>query len=135
MSNHRYEPVLAHHGIKGMHWGIRRDKTSESSQRKTSKARYTPEELAKREKAKKYVKVGAAAAASVLAAYGAKKIHDRYFTKTIKVAQKIPYDEIVGYRPGKAFGQTHMYPIFETRFREQIVDIPNPHRITFGLKK
>lgn len=138
---YRYEPVLMHHGIKGMHWGIRRDKTSGSSKRKTSKAyddynkairafenaehlstdnkrhysdmtkalqmekeakrnftredkkqvkadnkerrrrskenilkaRYTPEELVKREKAKKYVKAGAAAAAYVLAVYGAKR--------------------------------------------------------------
>jgi len=24
----KFKPVLVHHGIKGMHWGIRRDKTS-----------------------------------------------------------------------------------------------------------
>lgn len=135
MTHYRYTPVLVHHGIKGMHWGIRRDKTSGSSQRKTSKAyddykkairafenaehlstdnkrhysgmtkalqmekeakrnftredkkqvkadrkenrrqskenmlkaRYSPEELAKRERTKTYAKRGAIAAAGILA--------------------------------------------------------------------
>lgn len=68
MTHYRYMPVLAHHGIKGMRWGVRRNKSSAPTKKSAKSTNKSSEELAKREKAKKYVKAGAVAAASVLAA-------------------------------------------------------------------
>ena len=95
----QYELYLCHHGVKGMKWGVRKARQLARSSgrllRKTASygsrmianrhkgsnktattARNNDERQAKVAKAKKAVKVGAAVAGTVLAAYGAYKIHD-----------------------------------------------------------
>ena len=82
---------LYHYGVKGMKWGIRRAvKTmtrggkrivknavsSTKSRIKTMRQKdATPDQQAIRDRRKKALKVGVAAAGAVLALYGAKKVH------------------------------------------------------------
>lgn len=74
---------LQHHGVKGMKWGRRkaRPQSTGSGRRggQTTANSYQSEAArkeARRAKAKKIAKIGAAAVAAGLAAYGAKKVYD-----------------------------------------------------------
>ena len=64
---------LYHFGVKGMHWGVRHDRTPSGSSRRTNKTR-TDRSAARRDNIKRAVKVGAAATALGLAMYGAYRL-------------------------------------------------------------
>ena len=68
---------LEHHGVKGMHWGVRRYQNSDGSLTSEGKAHYKTGEPRKKklspeqkEKAMKIVKAGAVSTAAVLTTYG-----------------------------------------------------------------
>lgn len=112
---------LYHHGVKGMKWGVRKrtsavglarfarrtshataNMNSSKTAYKQAKAQYkaarkaernSPEAKAERKaKAKRAVKVGAAVAATALAAYGAYKLNNYVKTKNGQIAAKRGYD-------------------------------------------
>lgn len=68
------ENELYHFGVKGMKWGVRRNRSlSKGSPKKASSNK--SEAQARREKIKKAAKVGIAVAGTALVAYGAYKIY------------------------------------------------------------
>lgn len=75
----REKDYLAHHGIKGQKWGIRRfqnkDGTRTAAGKKREKEQSSDGKLHLTDKQKKYIKIGAAVAATALATYGAYKIY------------------------------------------------------------
>lgn len=81
--------VLLHHGIKGMKWGKRKVRNIDSANsRRTGKNDVNPSEAnTKADRKKKFKKaaiIGAAAVGTMLAAYGAKKLHDVVRDKNLK---------------------------------------------------
>lgn len=68
---------LYHYGIKGQKWGVRRaqKKAARKAAREARDAELTPEQRKKRTNIKKGVAIGAAAAGTALAAFGAYKLH------------------------------------------------------------
>ena len=75
------DKVLMHYGVKGMKWGKRKaPMASLSNGLRRRKNNTNPNDAeakqARKQKVKKAVKIGAAVAATALAAYGAKKLHD-----------------------------------------------------------
>lgn len=115
------EEELYHHGVKGMKWGVRKRRDSvglarqarrssqASANMNSSRAQYkqarasykaakkaernSPEAKAHRiAKAKRAAKVGAAVAATALAAYGAYKLNNYVKTKNGQIAAKRGYD-------------------------------------------
>lgn len=74
-----YEDYLAHYGVKGMKWGVSRNRTDKSSSSKKASSDLTPEEQASRKARRKKIAIGVGAAVGVAAvvgvsAMGAKKI-------------------------------------------------------------
>lgn len=51
-----YKSYLAHYGVKGMHWGIRRYQNSDGSLTAAGKMRYTNDELERQESPATYLK-------------------------------------------------------------------------------
>lgn len=77
---------LYHYGVKGMKWGVRRNRNeSVSSAKRTSK---NIDNDARKRKVKTAVKVGAAVAGTALAAYGAYKLSKFVKTKNIDLARQ-----------------------------------------------
>lgn len=70
--------VLLHHGIKGMKWGKRKARKSVTDSGDINV------KADKKRKIKKAVTIGAAAAGTMLAVYGAKKLHDVVRDKNLK---------------------------------------------------
>lgn len=73
--------AMIHYGIKGMKWGRRKAmRTGVSNSRRLGNNNIDSSDAeakqARKHKIKKAVKIGAAVAATALAAYGAKKFHD-----------------------------------------------------------
>lgn len=66
---------LAHHGVKGMRWGVRHDKDDKSSG-KSSSSEDTSKKYQLTDKQKRNIKIGVAVAGSFIAAYGAYKLVD-----------------------------------------------------------
>ena len=96
-----YSTVLCHHGILGMHWGIRRYQNKDGSLTAAGEKRYntdgdkkelTDEQKQQRQKLKK-VAIGAGVAAVALAGIAAYRIYDRdykdYVVKGEQIIQRI----------------------------------------------
>lgn len=82
---------LQHHGVKGMKWGKRkaRPQSTGDGRRGGKTPTDSPEaqaaaKEARRKKAKRALKIGAAVVGTALAAYGAKKLHDVVRDKNYK---------------------------------------------------
>ena len=72
------EGSLAHYGVMGMKWGIRKDRYKPNGKTKASKINNESEESKKRrltDKQRKALKVGAVVLGSTLAAYGAYRFY------------------------------------------------------------
>lgn len=87
---------LQHYGVKGMKWGVRKKREYASlnvkraaykSANKQAKANMTPEEQ-KAARRKTALKVGAAAAGTALAAYGAYKLTKAVKDKNFKIMEE-----------------------------------------------
>lgn len=80
------EEVLEHHGVKGMKWGVRkqREQIPTSKRNSASKAQNKS-----KINAKKLAKAGAIAVAAGLATYGAYKVYDLKVPKMINVVEMI----------------------------------------------
>ena len=82
---------LAHHGIKGMRWGVRRYQNEDGSLKSAGKKRYSSDvddEAAKKEQRKKTLKkvaIGTAAVAGVLAIAGGIAYSKAKYDKNIKL--------------------------------------------------
>lgn len=68
---------LYHYGVKGQKWGVRRaqKKAARKAAREARDAELTPEQRKKRTNIKRGITIGAAAAGTALAAFGAYKLH------------------------------------------------------------
>lgn len=84
------DDVLMHYGVPGMKWGRRKavQTITSGGRRKansTTDANATDVKAARKQKVKKAVTIGAAVAATAVAAYGAKKLHDVVRDKNLKL--------------------------------------------------
>ena len=64
------QDYLAHHGIKGMKWGVRRFQNEDGSLTNVGKSRYKKSNSEKSDKTRKYIKWGVNTAFTLLTAYG-----------------------------------------------------------------
>lgn len=80
---------LYHHGVKGMKWGVRKNRQAVTTSGKRSTNKQTDEERAKKKaKIKKGIKIGAAVVGTALAAYGGYKLSKYIKTKNCQIAAK-----------------------------------------------
>ena len=89
MTVYRYPDYLMHHGVKGMKWGVRKKYKLHPRDYKYNKEYSSDEEAViaeKKAKRKKMLKIGAAVAVGLLAAYGLYKYSE--FVNESKVANK-----------------------------------------------
>ena len=92
MRNDYSSNYLAHHGILGMKWGVRRYQNPDGSLTSEGKNRYNKSDSEKQsskiklsDQQKKYLKIGAAVAGTALLAYGGYKLgQTAYFRKVAK---------------------------------------------------
>lgn len=101
-----YKNELYHHGIKGQKWGVRRFENSDGSLTEEGKNRYRKHQtdstttksqnLDRKDKVKKAIKIGATVAAAALVTYGAYKViggkvagmdSQKYYDRGIKELQ------------------------------------------------
>ena len=80
---HMDDNVLMHYGIKGMKWGKRKVRQVQSTT-STNNPNNDDAKALRKQKIKKAVKIGAAVAATAMAVYGAKKLHDVVRDKNLK---------------------------------------------------
>ena len=100
------ENELYHYGVKGMKWGVRRNRSlSKGSQKKASSNK--SEAQARREKIKKAAIIGAAVVGTTLAAYGTYKA-SKYLKEK---AGKLSYES----------GKKYAYEHFFSKMKDSIV--------------
>lgn len=133
---------LEHYGVKGMKWGVRRTPFQlghKTSPRHIGKGKRMKQDAEFKRRALKMAKIGAAAAATGLAAYGAYKLYDISVPKTIQITKtvqkQIPYQAVTRYNPVRnpMTGQVINWPVWETLTRtidETVTEtVRNPRRI------
>lgn len=81
--------ALYHHGIKGMHWGVRRYRNSDGTLTEAGKRRYNSSDANKKRNRKIAIAAGATVGAA-LAGYGVYKLSKTpYLKKAIKTGRQI----------------------------------------------
>lgn len=83
------DDILMHYGVPGMKWGRRKEIPQSTGIKNNHKQSAPVDDAARKEarkqKAKRAVKIGAAVVATAVAAYGAKKLHDVVRDKNLKL--------------------------------------------------
>ena len=97
-----YKPYLAHYGILGMKWGVRRHQNYDRTLTRAGKKKQDDrehEDKAKRDKSKrdKAIKIGVAVVATTLAVYGAYKLNKYIRSSNFKYHEDIGKKKALDY--------------------------------------